>query len=227
MAIFETGGVVGAISGDLGGACFSNPQGSKVARKKRRPSPHRLPVEFTSNTKMTYWVKKWAGLTNLQKTAWRTSARLRPRSNRLGISAQNSGFNLFVLQNTIRHSDSSDPITIPPSGIQTQFLSNWILTSTIAGGIIIGFDDVEEFGDRQWISYGGNPMRSTVPKFNRDWVFLENSGTTGFTKSLSDSWEKHWPLPELGQVIACRILFNNTFEMYPSNPIDLFAITTA
>lgn len=223
----RTGAIIGAISGDVGGVCFSNPSGSKIVRKKRTASPHRLAFENKALTPMTVYTQSWKILTESAKKAWRIAAAQRNVTNRLGVSRQISGYQLFVQWSSNQSGITVSSNILPPTGEIFQNLSNLAITSSVAVGIKFTFDDSMSPGFRIFSTYLGNPMRSTVPKFQRDWRRVLSTFTSTLEYDLTTDWSNIWPLPVLGQVVAVRIFPTNPRVTYRRNPQDFFATTTA
>ena len=134
---------------------------------------------------------------------------------------------MFVKYRAFRHAYDFGVTLRPPEGEIEQALSNWILTSSVAAGIDLAYDDTVDPNERTFNAYLGNPMRSTLIKFNRDWKWAGDTTTSGLTVSLDDAWENFWPLPVLSQLVAVRVIPTDNDNFLPGAPIDLFAITTA
>ncbi len=114
MAIFRPSAIVGAISGDAGGACFVNSRGSKVVRKKRRTSPNNDPSLIRSQALFANVARNWRILGDDVQAAWHTYALSIPGTSRLGVSRTLSGYQAFV-QNTLFLSNFGAPVYgLPP-----------------------------------------------------------------------------------------------------------------
>lgn len=227
MAIFETGVLVGSISGNVGGANFVNTSGSSVVRKTRRPSPAGKNSAGDASVVLVKFAHKWATLSELEQSAWNQYALNRPRTNRLGVSRPLNGYQSYLSYQIQREHSSSSDKDDPPVSFTPQVMNNYSLTSSVANDIVLNYDTDAPLVSKTWHLYGRNLFRGTIPAFNNSWTFISNALTTGTSFNVSGDWDDVLGLPVLGQVIALRVLPISTVDQVQESKIDLFAITTA
>ncbi len=95
MAIFRAGGVVSAISGNLGGTNFvlgkQGPYCRRATPKKQMSSV----TQLEHRRAMAIALSFWRDMSEPFKLSWRKFAELMPFTNRLGITRNINGFQLF------------------------------------------------------------------------------------------------------------------------------------
>ena len=227
MAIYSPGPAVGSISGNLGGVSFANPRGSPVIRKARRPSPANAPAQRTAQTRLLIVKNAWLGLSADNQKAWRTYATNTPSSNRLGVSRQITGFQIFLKIHLTRFNFNTTILTDPPVNFTRQPIHSFSLVSSISTGIDVLFTDDNPTSGRTAYAYGRPLFRVTLPSSNNTWTFLGLVITTFDEWPLESAWEQKFSLPILDQAIAIRVVPAIGPAFVPSTPIDLFALTTA
>lgn len=197
MAIFEPGSLIGAISGNVGGASFANRSGSKVVRKPRRPSRTNAERIINQQTLITNIARQWRDLTELERAAWRTAAANRPIPNRLGVSRAISGYQYYVSVNVTTSKD--DPPL--PTGFDSVVIVDF--DSSVASGIDVNFTNLPGATVYAGYVYGRLFYKDYAPSFNNTWTKLGLVTTLGtVTVNIDTQWQTAFPLPILSQAIA-------------------------
>ena len=227
MAIFQSGPIVGPISGNVGGACFVNTSGSNVIRQARRPSPADSQLQRIAQSRLLAAATAWRALTVLEQTAWRTYAQNIPLSNRLGTTRLISGYQTFLKIHMTRFNFTTVILADPPVVFLRQPIHAFQLSSSVASGIIIDFTDDDPTSGRTAYVYGHPFFRVTLPSSNNAWIFLATVVTTGALWDITTAWGLRFAQPILTQAIAVRVVPAIGPAFVPSTPIDLFALTTA
>lgn len=227
MAIFKTGSIVGAISGTVGGANFANTRGSSVVRKPRRSSPLKSQSNKLHQSNVQRFSLAWRELTPGERDAWKTWANNRPRPNRLGVSRYLSGYQSFMGYHLFRANTRSDIVILPPQDFVSQGLKNFTMTSTIATGIRITYEQDVATTTRYAVMYGRPLYQTSIPAFNNSWKSLGRIKTTIFFFDITDEWADEFGAPIIDQVIAVRIIPVDITAYVPEAMIDIFAKTTA
>jgi len=95
MALVNSG-LVGELSGSIGGLEFAQAKGSNVAKQRKTRRPRFTPARLVAWEFHRVQIARWRALTDAQRTAWNTAAQQRPRPDRFGVDRQLSGFQLFL-----------------------------------------------------------------------------------------------------------------------------------
>jgi hypothetical protein len=226
MAIFETGAVVGSISGDVGGASFVNSRGSKVVRKNRRPSPVNTEQQLQAQNRVAEYAHKWTTISAADKKAWQTYATNRPKSNRLGVSRQLSDYQSFMQYNLARQAVTTTPPDEPPINFTKQEMYNYTATSSVTSGIIVSFDTFDLLAGKSVIVYGRNLYRKTVPTQNNHWTTIGVFFTTATEFDITTEWNAILGTPQREQVIAIKIVPSIAPEYVAEPSVQIYAETT-
>jgi len=114
MALFTPGGIVGQISGRVGGNIFSHNKGGPYIRSGSIPTNPSTSYQQNIRANLANRSQEWAGLTSGQQLAWTLWAAENPVRNRLGSAVQLSGQQAYIQINH-RLSQAGDTlITVPP-----------------------------------------------------------------------------------------------------------------
>lgn len=111
MALIRPGGLVGQISGRLGGDVYSHNRYGQYVRAGTNPVTSTTPYALAAKARMTSVTQTWQGLSAAEKLAWNAWANTNPTINRLGESIHLTGHAAFV--------GLSARILAVPTGIQT------------------------------------------------------------------------------------------------------------
>lgn len=96
MAIFRSGPLIGAISGNLGGLCFVQTKAGPVIRKRNVRTKQTSNRQTLIRTAFSTNRARWRAITDNQRTAWRQSAASILLPNRLGVRRNLSGYQLYM-----------------------------------------------------------------------------------------------------------------------------------
>lgn len=99
MAISKSG-VLGAVSGRVGGVEFAQSGGRSVVKAKKTRASSWSPDKGIAQQQLRDAIDHWKGLTDAQRKAWGVAASQRPSPDRFGVKRCRSGFQLFL---TIPH----------------------------------------------------------------------------------------------------------------------------
>lgn len=228
MAIMSPGPLAGAISGDVGGICFSNPAGSMVVRKKRRQNSLSSRTNSLNQSNMMIITNGWRSLSEENKKTWRNEAQNLTFSNRLGISRQLSGYQYFMKYNLIRSRVLAGFATIPIASPEVGNSGAPTVTSDVTNGIRIQFLDEVTPPSLQINVYGRNLFRSTLIKFNGTDTFIApfNPGIPA-DFFINFDWDNKIGLPVLNQLIYVRMVLTDSANFQPHTTYTAFALTTA
>lgn len=114
MAIFRTGHVVGAISGNIGSCNFANgPYGPYIRRRFAR-SDKISERQMKARGQLRVIQNEWHDLTEEQRLTWNEAAKQFKSINRLGIPRKLSGFQLFERVNVPNLRDGWEILSTPP-----------------------------------------------------------------------------------------------------------------
>jgi hypothetical protein len=95
MAIMRRG-IIGDISGRLGGIEIALNRGRSIVKPAKQGRPKQTAKSYDAHTYHTDAIHHWNNLTDAQKLAWRNAALQRPKPDRLGIPRTPTGRELFL-----------------------------------------------------------------------------------------------------------------------------------
>jgi len=114
MALIRPGGLVGQISGRLGGDVFSHNRYGQYVRSGTNPVTSTTPYALAAKARMTTTSQGWQSLSAALKLAWNAWASTNPTINRLGESIHLTGHAAYVSINTRLLACAVAGITAPP-----------------------------------------------------------------------------------------------------------------
>lgn len=165
MAIFRPGGVVGSVSGKVGGFVYVNGRSGPVVRRVGVRVPAQSAAAIAARGMPGRVAAAWNALTDSQRLAWRTVAAQLKFPNRLGVLRQISGFQLYssyVMDIYL----GSPPAALAPPGQSLIYAPAFANSYFLAGG---------PYAVTSW----GLPWPTSTPT---DFVFLQNGrGATQMT----------------------------------------------
>lgn len=227
MAIFQPSAIVGSVSGNVGGISFANPRGSKVIRKARRPTANAKASQLKAQTVFANAARKWRTLDAETREAWNQYAAQNPRPNKLGVTRALTGYQAWVQLETFAEPNGGILNDLPPIASQAEGLTNWSLAASLTGTWGISFDETGSPGGHFAHIYAANLYRETIPSTWNDFAFLLAHNTLGTFYGLSTVWENALPLPQVGSVIAVKVIPTTVTAKIPFGAITLFTIVTA
>lgn len=115
MAVFRSSGLVGEISGSVGGVTFATGKGSRVVRLRPVKRSHYSDAVLEAQAAYAAAVAVWQAATDAEREAWRVYARQNPLPNRVGESRQITGF-AFYIRFVLSYFDAPiDSMKLPPA----------------------------------------------------------------------------------------------------------------
>lgn len=226
MAIFKASGVVGSISGNVGGACFVNGRGSKVLRKSKQNRSSKGEGPAIARANMQRAQKAWGFLSDDIKRAWSTYAISTPRTNRLGEQYTISGYQEFVRRQLIYVGNDAPTDDLPPANDAPPLICPITFSSSTALGLRLVSGIGTTQGSVRLQYYGRNLYTTTIPKFFDRLKYIGGlKMDQSSAKSISAQWEAQFSLPIIDQVCVIRVLFTNVTGQ-SRGAVTLFAKTT-
>lgn len=114
MAIIRTGGIVGQISGSVGGLTYSHNKGGAYIRNRSIPTNPSSVAQLQRRADLATVSTTWQNLTAAQRAAWTEWARQNPIVNALGDSILKSGHQSYVGLNSRILLAGGSQIDVPP-----------------------------------------------------------------------------------------------------------------
>ena len=114
MALIRPGGLVGQISGRLGGDVYSHNRYGQYVRTGTNPVTSTTSYALAAKARMTSVTQAWQSRTAAEKLAWNAWATTNPTVNRLGESIILTGHAAYVGINARLMLIGVAPITAPP-----------------------------------------------------------------------------------------------------------------
>lgn len=227
MAIFRTGPITGAISGDIGGVNFSNTKGSSVLRKKRTTSPNLDIGHALAQSVMATMSRVWRTLEPVDQDAWTNYAKQFQLSNRLGVARVLSGYQMFMKVNMFQQAGADSFTEIPPENTIKPAMPIFSLISSIASGLELTATATISTGIVVAHLYGHlSYSTSLVKSFNRYKFLAEVAMVVDTTISINLQWQQQFSLPVLNQVIGLKVI-PTSIEAVRQNDQFLIVKTTA
>lgn len=213
MAIFRPGPSIGAISGNLGGACFVQSKAGPVIRQRNVRTKNTSKRHLQLRALMKQLRAAWKNLTPDQHTAWNQSASQVLFTNRLGIPTLISGYNLFIKLNafgqyTIPVNPAfifSDPAEIlhPPVLQITSF-------DIVAGGAKTAqLLNPTRLGNEQYFAYCARTYSTADRKSWNQWRLVFATVTPSDTLILH-TWNDDIGDPIPGEQCWLKLFFGRT-----------------
>jgi len=172
MAIAKTGSIVGALSGNLGGANFANSRfGLTVRKQKPQPAP---PTSSQRVITRAYQLARswWPALTEDQRTAWRTFASNTLLRNRLGTQRNLTGQQLFIRYNFQAAIFGTAIITDPPAPWPFDWPTGFVATVTAGVSAIIAPTPAHIPGGDPFIVAAARPLTTHPVNHFARWAVI-------------------------------------------------------
>jgi len=172
MAIAKTGSIVGALSGNLGGANFTNSRfGLTVRKQKPPPAP---PTSSQLVITHAYQLARswWPELTEDQRAAWRSFAANTLFRNRLGTQRNLTGQQLFI-----KHNFQSAILDVPwrpdpPTPWPFVWPSDFIPTVTAGVSAIIAPTPAYLPGGKPFVVAAARPLTTHAVNHFQRWAVI-------------------------------------------------------
>lgn len=140
MALIRPGGIVGQISGRIGGDVYSHNRYGSYIRNGTIPVTSTTEHAITAKARMTACTQAWQGLTANQRRDWIGYAAANPVVNRVGQSIQLTGHVAYVGINSRMLAMAQAQLTTPPVGAPPAPLTTLSITADIGiGGCSVDF----------------------------------------------------------------------------------------
>lgn len=127
MAISRAGGLVGALSGRVGGVVFRSQRVGQVVAVAPRVVDVRSAAQLEARSQRALVVAGWRGLGDDVRQAWRTFAAARPLTNRLGVSRAISGWQAYASYVGVVFAGE------PPAGVEPPRRMDMIMPGSVVG----------------------------------------------------------------------------------------------
>lgn len=216
MALVKYGAGVVQISGSIAGDVHARNRFGNYIRPRTKPVNPQSDRQVAARTRIGFLAEQWreSPMTDAYRIAWGVYASGLSMQNRLGEAITITGFNAFVMGNSVKLLNGSDFVDVAPTAIglpaQDPLFS---VALSEASGITITFDDTFEWCDEDdaYLSIEiGKPQNPTRNFFNGPYRF--DAGIAGDSVSPPTSPDgpnavTTWTLIE-GQVawVRARIL---------------------
>lgn len=134
MALIRPGGIVGQISGRIGGDVYSHNRYGSYIRNGTIPVTSTTEAAIAAKARMTEATQTWQALTANQRRDWTGYAAANPVVNRVGQSIQLTGHVAYVGINARMLAMGEAKLTAPPVGPPPLPLLTMSLTADIGLG---------------------------------------------------------------------------------------------
>ena len=134
--------VFASASGSVAGLTYSRNRGGQYTRARAIPTNPDTIFQQNARAALAANSQDWAGLTDVQRQAWREWAKQNPITNALGDSITLSGHQAFVGINARLDSALQPTLTDPPIVNAPAALNTLVLTGDIGlGGVEVAFTE--------------------------------------------------------------------------------------
>lgn len=194
MAIARTGNIVGAISGNLGGAVFANTRQGLLIKHRPLKNNQRTTDQQTERARHQRIIAVWKTLTADEYRQWHSQAEQVTRTNRLGVTSTASPLSLFFRHNRVQAYLGIALIRTPyPLSVaESCFVDALAFHANGAYNVTLYFSD--PYAHRSVWLYGYRPMRTSPTRGVRYWKFLGRANFEGYDSLDIAAW---WN-PKLG-----------------------------
>ena len=226
MAIFLPSPVIGAISGNLGGACFVLSKSGPVIRQRIRRTRQGDARHAQMRAAVQRFRIAWRDLSEEQRTSWRQSAISFPFTNRLGVTSTLSGFQLFMKLNLFTYDEPNigilPLIETPPNLTAFAPFRLDSFEPNQAGGPILFFSNPSG-GPTQSVSIFGARSFSSAPRLFWNSYKALGRETPSLTKETDiTNWTSILGPIRVGERYFVRV-FLRTPTGFPTGPQDVSA----
>ena len=205
MAIFRTGHVVGAISGNLGAANFVQGKYGPYVRKRLTRTKRYTERQLTARRRFKALRNYWLALTDEQRLTWDTTAAGARPINRLGLPRKMTGFELYFRANLpMVHTPWMPTFDVPPGATPTSPVFNLTFAVTLPNNYIITWDDDLPVGWGFHLIHSARPVVGHVIAI-KSWRHTLTATLPGYTKNLKNEFVAQWGAPATGEYVT--ILF--------------------
>lgn len=205
MAIFKTGPIIGAISGNLGGASFVTSSKSNIVRQPRRITHNRSSRTLIQRTLFQGRARRWATFLQTTRTSWITAAQNYTYTDRLGTERNYTGFQLWM-----RFADDGifDPVSgniLPPVLVQGSPLEFLTLDFTLGGPYTFSAQSLTATPYNGIVVDAARTWRTTPTTFFRFRLHITTIGPIAGIHDVQSSFDPALGAPQLGETVALRI----------------------
>jgi len=229
MALIRPGGLVGQISGRLGGDVFSHNRYGQYVRAGSNPVTGTTSYALAAKARMTQASQGWQSLTAAVKLAWNAWASTNPTINRLGESIHLTGHAAYVASFCRASAAEIGVLTNPPIAAAPAPLATLSLTGDIGAGDVSAVYTATPLGanDHLWIE--ACVLDSNGINFVQN--YLRHIGTSGAAQASPYVFEARvtarFGTLQVGQILVAEISVINDVTKQRSAPLRAqVAVTT-
>lgn len=228
MAIFRPSGVVGAISGNVGGGCFVNGRGSKVLRKAKAKGASVPREQQLQRATFATVQRSWRTLSVDQQKAWATYANATPTTNRLGERAPLSGYQVFLKNRLFNYEPLTEELKNPPSIVDQPLLAPISVSYVLPTQFIVVVGEGPIAGNL-FLTISAMPLQTdSLPAFwGRFQHIISTVAIQNNQANLISPWTSKFPIPLEGQIIAIRFRFSSPNQTWRGEQVDIIKVQPA
>jgi hypothetical protein len=231
MAIYQSSGIVTAISGTLNSSVFRNGPNSKVIAR----SPHKTDRQTDDQLRVRSWLalcaRLWAGQDLPSRLAWETSARTYSTVNRVGSQRPKRGRELFALWFWDQVAKNFD---VPPAAAGRPYMAFTIAEWPILLSLDFATGAPGYYKIKTWLTPTYNwaeevwcarllPHPETQPRTWRRMGTLLRDSPEIDAWSLFTGPTNNWEFA-VGENVAVRVRWHHPLDIWPG--IERTAFTT-
>jgi len=229
MALIRPGGLVGQISGRLGGDVFAHGRYGQYVRAGSNPVTSTTSYALAAKAKLTQSTQAWQGLTAAQKLSWKVWAETNPTLNRLGQSVTLTGHAAYVGSFCRATAAGIGALTDPPVAAAPAGLATLSLTGDIGLGDVSAVYTATPLGANDHLWLEACVLDSTGINFVEN--YLRHIGTSGAAQASPYIFEAlvtaRFGTLQVGQILVTEISVINGVTKQRSAPLRAqVAITT-
>lgn len=223
MAIIRTGPIVAGISGSIGGQTFVNARGGLIARTRSYRKPNHSATLLEQQSTFANTTRRWRTLTAQQRAAWRALASDHPKTNRLGLTSNQTGFNVYVAVTMNRFRASGAFFDDPPTIQEVSIPMTFVPSLQLLGDYAVQFTlNATPPGIRVQI-WGSRHLSEIDPRWPPDFRIVGEANTPGvpfFFMEFFEAWEAAFGAMKTGERYSLRIIYYSpNSDLFPRAPI--------
>ncbi len=170
-------------------------KGSPTVRPRPRRSARTSKFVYQAQADTSQVSQAWSSLTATEQLAWRTASQASSSTNRLGTSAPNNGFQLFMKFHLGNHLlptiETEPPALLKQNGIPTTVTA----TFSQSGTLEVQAQPQAGFGTDNFLVFGTIYFRDYDARNVRKWIFIVKVSDTVLDDDIRTEWEEHFGPP--------------------------------
>jgi hypothetical protein len=183
MALTNPGPLSSAVSGNIGGLCFSTSKTGAHVRSALKRCNQQTPAQLSHRAKLSHAYAAWVALTATQRLAWSRAAEQYPVTNRLHLTRSLSPWSLFTALFIAAGSDFLGSFEDPPVMMAAPQPYNLLLTPDLTDGFDLSWDPSTSSASYQATAFAARSFSTVRLAQPKVWTYI------GSLTPATDPWD--------------------------------------